>query len=63
MPGGQLDWGEEIRFGAAREVREETGVESSFVSVLGFRELYSGFRHDHADIYIPCLMRATDSDP
>lgn len=46
-----------------REIREETGINSEFVSVLGFRELYSGFRHDQADLYFPCLMRAVDKDP
>lgn len=57
LPGGQLDIGEQICHGAVREVREETGVSAEFVSVMGFRELYSGFRHDQADLYFPCLLK------
>ena len=34
------------------------------MSVLGFRELYSGFRHDQADLYFPCLLKVDgQSDP
>lgn len=57
-----MDRDEQICDGAVREVREETGVEAEFVSVLGFRELYKGFRHDQADIYVPCLLKVADMD-
>ena len=39
MPGGLVETGESIQDAVKREVWEETGVKTSFVSILGFREL------------------------
>ena len=39
MPGGLVETGESIQDAVKREVWEETGVKTNFVSILGFREL------------------------
>jgi len=39
LPGGLVENGESIEQAAIREVWEETGVKTKFVSILGFREL------------------------
>lgn len=39
LPGGLVETGENIQTACAREVYEETGIESKFVSILGFREV------------------------
>jgi ADP-ribose pyrophosphatase YjhB (NUDIX family) len=41
LPGGLVEAGESIEVAAIREVWEETGVKTKFVSILGFRELLS----------------------
>lgn len=50
--------GEDIGTAAVREVREETGVESEFVSILCFRHQH-GYRHGLSDFYFICLLRPT----
>ena len=39
LPGGLVEKNESIGDAAIREVWEETGVKTKFVSILGFREL------------------------
>ncbi len=39
-----------------REVREETGLETEFVSLLSFRHMH-GFRWSTDDIYFICLLK------
>ena len=39
LPGGLVETGESLQEACIREVYEETGVRSTFVSVLGFREV------------------------
>jgi len=39
LPGGLVETGESIQEAAIREVWEETGIKTKFVSILGFREL------------------------
>lgn len=39
IPGGLVEAGESIEDAVKREVWEETGVKTNFVSILGFREL------------------------
>lgn len=58
LPGGHADKGEDIGTAAVREVREETGVESEFVSILCFRHQH-GYRHGLSDFYFICLLRPT----
>eukprot|EP00026_Physarum_polycephalum_P011263 Phypoly_transcript_11470.p1 GENE.Phypoly_transcript_11470~~Phypoly_transcript_11470.p1 ORF type:complete len:320 (+),score=44.92 Phypoly_transcript_11470:14-973(+) len=58
IPGGMLNTGEEIPDGAMREVFEETGVTSTFESLLGFRHTHNSF-FGSGNIYSICLLRAT----
>ena len=55
LPGGLLDLGEELRDGVVREVREETGVEASFRSLLAMRHQH-GAAFGRGDIYAVCLL-------
>lgn len=38
LPGGALETGEDIKEGAIREVLEETGIETEFVSLVSFHQ-------------------------
>ena len=52
--------GESLEQGVIREVKEETGIDSEFVGIFGFRELLN-FRHGQGDLYFPCLMKSVGS--
>lgn len=56
LPGGLIELGEEIADGVAREVREETGVKATFLSVLAARHQH-GAAFGRDDMYCICLMR------
>ena len=60
LPGGQVDGQEYVHEAVVREVKEETGVDAEFVSVLACREL-KGFRFGATDLYFVCLLRATST--
>ncbi|KYQ91682.1 hypothetical protein DLAC_07459 [Tieghemostelium lacteum] len=61
IPGGALDVGEDLCNTAVREVFEETGIKSEFVSVLGFRQLQN-YAFDRADIYYVCALKPLSSE-
>ncbi|XP_056003054.1 nucleoside diphosphate-linked moiety X motif 6-like [Ostrea edulis] len=61
LPGGLADKGEELETTARREVLEETGINSEFVSVLGFRHQHN-FRFGCSDWYFVCLMKALTNE-
>ncbi|EGG20163.1 hypothetical protein DFA_07283 [Cavenderia fasciculata] len=61
IPGGALDSGEDICTTAVREVWEETGVKTEFVSVLGFRQLHN-YQFNRGDIYFVCALKPLSSD-
>lgn len=61
IPGGALDLGEDVADTAVREVFEETGIETEFLAVLGFRHMHN-FRFGMGDIYFVCLLKALNRE-
>ncbi|XP_060707653.1 nucleoside diphosphate-linked moiety X motif 6 isoform X2 [Hemiscyllium ocellatum] len=63
FPGGLSDLGEDIGETAVREVFEETGIRSKFLSLLSIRQ-----QHNHpgafgkSDMYIVCRLKAVSFD-
>uniref|UniRef100_A0A915EPN0 Nudix hydrolase domain-containing protein n=1 Tax=Ditylenchus dipsaci TaxID=166011 RepID=A0A915EPN0_9BILA len=60
LPGGVADPGEEIGQAAQREVLEETGITTEFVSLLGFRHATKALFKNTGDIYFVCVMKPKD---
>ncbi|MBC8452450.1 MAG: NUDIX domain-containing protein [Spirochaetes bacterium] len=56
LPGGALDPGEHIARGVVREVLEETGIHTEFISLNCFRH-WHGYRHGKSDIYFVCRLK------
>lgn len=56
LPGGALHPGEHIVDAALREVKEETGIDTSFESLVCFRH-WHGYRHGKSDIYFVCRLK------
>lgn len=61
FPGGMLELGEEIKDGVVREVKEETGIDARFVSLLCFRENTQSF-HGRSDLYFVCRLEPLSFD-
>ncbi len=61
LPGGALDPGEHISEAVVREVREETGIESEFLSLNCFRH-WHGYRYGKSDIYFVCRLKPLSSE-
>ena len=59
LPGGLVETGESIPEACIREVFEETGVKTSFQSILGFREVLN-FKFGQPDLYFVCMLSADD---
>ncbi len=55
IPGGLADLGEQLEEAAIREVKEETGIDCEFQSVLGFRHTH-GLQFGRSDLYFVCRL-------
>ena len=55
LPGGHLHDEEHLADAVVREVLEETGIESRFVSLVCFRHQHA-YRHGKSDIYFVCRL-------
>lgn len=56
LPGGALHPGEHLEQCVVREVKEETGVDAEFLSLVCFRH-WHGYRYGKSDIYFVCRLR------
>jgi ADP-ribose pyrophosphatase YjhB (NUDIX family) len=56
IPGGLVDKGEDLHDAAVREVLEETGIQTKFVSIAAIRESQSG-PFETTDCYCVCVMQ------
>jgi len=61
LPGGALDPGEHIADAAKREVLEETGIRTEFLSLVCFRH-WHGYRFGKSDIYFVCRLKPVSFD-
>ncbi|KAM9958487.1 hypothetical protein ACTFIW_001359 [Dictyostelium discoideum] len=61
IPGGANDPGEDICETAVREVWEETGIRTEFVSILGLRQLHN-YAFNRGDIYFVCALKPLSSE-
>ncbi|XP_068220604.1 uncharacterized protein [Palaemon carinicauda] len=50
LPGGYVNQGEDLRSAAVREVKEETGIDTEFVSMVSFRHVHRA-NFNCSDIY------------
>lgn len=56
LPGGGVDVGEDIWQAAIREVKEETGIDTEFIGIVGWGEHHNKL-WGCSDIYFCCLLR------
>lgn len=58
LPGGYVQQGEDLRSAAVREVKEETGIDAEFVSMVSFRHVHRA-NFNCSDIYFIVHLRPT----
>ncbi|KAE8733529.1 Nudix hydrolase 8 [Hibiscus syriacus] len=61
IPTGVVEEGEDISVAAIREVKEETGIETEFVEVLGFRQSHKTF-FEKSDMFFICMLHPLSFD-
>ncbi|XWS27721.1 hypothetical protein CRYUN_Cryun25bG0005100 [Craigia yunnanensis] len=61
IPTGVVDEGEDIFMAAIREVKEETGIDTEFIEVLGFRQSYKTF-FEKSDLFFICMLHPLSFD-
>lgn len=61
VPGGMAEVGEDIPQVAVREVLEETGIQTEFECILGFRQ-HHGSNFHQSDLYFVCKLKAINFD-
>ncbi|CAG9786195.1 unnamed protein product [Diatraea saccharalis] len=58
LPGGYVERGEDIQNAVIREIKEETGVDATFESLVTLRHTHKAM-FGNSDIYIVMLLKAT----
>ncbi|KAJ4977143.1 hypothetical protein NE237_002249 [Protea cynaroides] len=61
FPTGVVNEGEDIREAAIREVKEETGIKTEFLEVLGFRQSHQVI-FGKSDLFFLCILRPLSCD-
>ncbi|XP_037872984.1 uncharacterized protein LOC101736710 isoform X3 [Bombyx mori] len=61
LPGGYVEKGEDIVDAAIREVKEETGVDVSFLSLITLRHSHN-MMYGNSDIYLLLMMNAISDE-
>jgi ADP-ribose pyrophosphatase YjhB (NUDIX family) len=61
IPGGLSELGENIDAAAVREVKEETGIDCRFKSILAFRHTH-GLQFGRSDLYFVCRLEPVEDE-
>ncbi|KAH9330346.1 hypothetical protein KI387_002454, partial [Taxus chinensis] len=61
MPTGRVEQGECINKGAVREVKEETGIDTEFLEVVGFRDGHNA-AFGKSDLLFVCMLKSLSSE-